>query len=182
MFAAASGQIAIIGALLLADSDLLDSRDSDSRTAFEIAQQHSQQEAADALLMASDARSVRSRKQRSAEAAQKRAMLQRRNSKVSLRGSANFDLESARRASLRGGEARTSALYKLSRGFRHVSAAAGAIASLRVSSRRSSGGGTTRVSFSAEDGAEVSPPRLSKSSSAPSAAPPSLRRPKGVSV
>ena len=139
MFAAANGSVGAIGVLLHTDGDLLESRDSDGRTAADIARLHGQHAAADALVLAKEARSIRTRKERANAAAQRKAMLHRRNSKHTLRLSANFDASEARRISRisrasfgrESGESASTALGRLSTSLSRMSGAiaAGLIAS-----------------------------------------------------
>jgi len=133
MYAAAAGQVDVIGILLNTDADLVDSVDTKGNRAVDIAWVQHQEEAANALIMADEARRMRSKKQKAATMHMRRSMRERASSKRILRKSSSFDLDAALEFSHSGRHSETS-LSKLSKGFRRVSAAAGAIAAARHSS------------------------------------------------
>lgn len=165
MFAAANGHVDIIGALLHADVDLIDAKDSEGCTALQIAFKAEQMEAADALEGAAEARRLASKRQQEESMVRKKRTLQRTNTRMLLKTESRFSLRSMLQAAQKQHQdqnqqgwdrllrhakevneekkSRASVLrMKLHKGFRTVSMAAGALAHL---GRRSSQADTTLV-------------------------------------
>lgn len=154
MFAAASNNVEIIGALLHTDGDLVDTEDADGNTALAIAMAHKCSDAAHALEAAAEARRVRTKKQEKKAAQQRRLSLDRASSKRLLRQNSSFSVANARSPSPEKRASASSRRFsssfstttsesfrKLHNGFRRVSMAASVLA--RLSSQH----GPRRQSF-----------------------------------
>jgi len=133
MFAAANGNADCIAILTHANADLLDTHDSDGRTALQIAWDCDHIAAAEALEVAVEARRVRNKKQKAAEENKKNAYLRRLSTKRLLRQSSRFSLSAMDEPeSLKP-------LQRLHRGFRRVSLAAGVLARMARAPRTDDG-------------------------------------------
>lgn len=151
MFAAANGHVGIIGTLLHADNDLIDTKDSEGCTALDIATKTKQMDAAAALEGAAEARRVATKKQQEESMARKKRTLQRTNTRMLLKTESRFSLRSmlqaaqkqhqdqnqqgwdrllrhAKEASEEKKSRSAQLRTKLYKGFRTVSMAAGALA------------------------------------------------------
>ena len=94
MFAAAHGRVDIIGALLHTDNDLIDSKDSDGKTALDVASAAQMQDAIDALESAADARRLATKKQQEESMLRKKRTLERTNTRMLLKQEKKFSLKS----------------------------------------------------------------------------------------
>ena len=158
MFAASNNHVDIIGALLHTNCDLIDSKDSEGKTAIDIASTMEQMEAYSALYGAAEARRLASNKEKEDSMVRKQQALQRMNTRMLLKNEKQFSLKSMLAAAKKQhmdqnqtgwdrllrhakeqNEEKKSRLAevrtKLYKGFRRVSMAAGALAQMGGSRR-----------------------------------------------